>query len=53
QWGIPTFQPSSWTLVDWNGLVGTDYPCGVGALRNVVIVEKDEDMPKGQKAVYE
>ncbi|KEP67107.1 UNVERIFIED_CONTAM: hypothetical protein HHA_233890 [Hammondia hammondi] len=53
QWGIPTFHPSSWALVDWNGLVGTEYPCGVGALRNVVIVEKDEDLPKGQKAVYE
>nr|CEL67549.1 TPA: hypothetical protein BN1204_033480 [Neospora caninum Liverpool] len=53
QWGVPTFQPSSWTLVDWNGLVGSEYPCSVGALRNVVVVEKDEDLPKGKKVCYE
>ncbi|PFH38458.1 hypothetical protein BESB_008000 [Besnoitia besnoiti] len=53
QWGIPTFQPSSWTLVDWNGLVGSEYPCDVSALRNVVVLEKNEELPKGKKLCYD
>ncbi|PHJ22900.1 transmembrane [Cystoisospora suis] len=53
QWGFPVFQPSPWMLTDWNGLVGSEYPCDVHIFRNVVLLEKNQEPPKGRRICYE